>query len=336
MTRLRRVLLVAGVVLGMCAAALAIALTVVNRARSGSRTSSQLRIEVAALQTERNALKARRDELAATDSQFKDLPPTPVKVGIPARLARDLIAKVLTGFADQASIELRNLSALKTGTITKVVTLGEYRLQVNADRVSARLKPGPARVTFGAEGVAIALPVSVTSGSAHATVTLTWDGRNVTGLVCGDMKIARDVTATVIPATYSLAGRLSLQATATQIVITPKIPPLRIHVHFKPSDESWAAVQQILDDKKGVCGFVLDQVDAMGAARDAVDRGFHVTLPLDRIPPMAFPVGIQPGIDVKGRRLDLRVQVGTLAITEDMIWLGGDVSLTPQVAGTAR
>ncbi|MDO8836786.1 MAG: hypothetical protein Q7V01_14390 [Vicinamibacterales bacterium] len=336
MTRPRRALLVAGVVLGMCAAALAIALTVVHRARSGSRTSSQLRAEVAVLQSERNNLQARRDELAARDSQFTDLPQTPVKVGIPTHLARDLITKVLTGFADQASIELRNLSALKTGTITKVVTLGDYRLRVNADRVSARLKPGPARVTFGGDGVAIALPVSVTSGSGHATVRLTWNGRNVAGVVCGDMEIARNVTATVIPATYSLAGRLSLQATATQIVIAPKIPPLRIHVRFKPSDESWAAVQQILDDKRGVCGFVLDRVDVMGAVRDAIGRGFHVTLPLDRIPPMALPVGIQPELDVKGRKLALKVHVGTLAITKDMIWLGVNVAVAPQATGTAR
>ena len=148
MTRRHRVLLVTGIVLGMCAAAL----TMVNRAWSGRRTSSQLRAEVAALQTERNTLKAKRDELAARDSQFQDLPQTPVKVGIPTGLARDLIAKVLTGFADQASIELRNLAVSKTGTITKVVTLGEYRLRVNADRVSARLKPGLPRVAFGVGG----------------------------------------------------------------------------------------------------------------------------------------------------------------------------------------
>ena len=332
MTRRHRVLLVTGIVLGMCAAAL----TMVNRAWSGRRTSSQLRAEVAALQTERNTLKAKRDELAARDSQFQDLPQTPVKVGIPTGLARDLIAKVLTGFADQASIELRNLAVSKTGTITKVVTLGEYRLRVNADRVSARLKPGLPRVAFGGHGVAIALPVSVTSGSGHATVRLTWDGRNVAGALCGDLDIARNVTATVIPATYNLAGRLSLRATATQIVLTPKIPPLRIHVRFKPSDESWAAFQQILDDKKGACGFVLDHVDVMGAVRDAIGRGFHVTLPFDRIRPAALPVGIQPAIDVKGRSLALSVQVGTLTFTKDMIWLGGDVSVTPQVTGTAR
>jgi hypothetical protein len=330
MTRQRRVLLVTGVVLGVCAAVLAITLTVLNRARSGRRTSSELRAEVAALQTERNTLKARRDELAARDNRLKDLPETPIKVGIPTHLARDLITKVLTGFADQASVELRNLAISKSGTIRKIVDLGEYRLRVNANRVSARLKPGSARVTFGGDGVDISVPVSVTSGSGHATVRFTWDGRNVAGVVCGDMDIARNVTATVVPATYSLAGRLSLRATSTQIVLTPKIPPLRIHVRFKPSDESWAAVQQILDDKKGVCGFVLDRVDVMGAVRDVIGRGFHVTLPFNRIRPTALPVGIQPEIGVKGRRLALRVQVGTLAITEDTIWLGGNVSLAPR------
>jgi len=77
-------------------------------------------------------------------------------------------------------------------------------------------------------------------------------------------------------------------------------------------------------------------VDVMGAVRDVVGRGFHVTLPFNRIRPMALPVGIQPAIDVKGRSLALRVQVGTLAFTEDMIWLGGNVSVDPQATGTAR
>jgi len=43
---------------------------------------------------------------------------------------------------------------------------------------------------------------------------------------------------------------------------------------------------------------------------------------------MAVPVGIEPTMDVRGEPVALAIQVGDLAITEDVIWLGARVSVT--------
>jgi hypothetical protein len=96
---------------------------------------------------------------------------------------------------------------------------------------------------------------------------------------------------------------------------------------IEAADESWAAVQKILDEKKGLCGFVLEKVDVMAIVRDLVGRGFGVTLPTDKLKAVAVPVGIEPRMEVRGQTVDLAIKLGGLAITEEMIWLGADLAL---------
>ena len=77
-----------------------------------------------------------------------------------------------------------------------------------------------------------------------------------------------------------------------------------------PSPESWAAVQKILDDKEGVCGFVLDKVDIAGVLEGLIAKGFNVRLPTEKIKPMAVPVGIAPTMNVRGEPVTIEVKVG--------------------------
>ena len=93
------------------------------------------------------------------------MPDTPVRVGVPTALARDLVQRVVAGFVDQVTLDLKNLKAKKSGKVKKVVTLGEYDLKVDIHRVTGKLKTGKPEVTFGGNKVAVALPVTVASGS---------------------------------------------------------------------------------------------------------------------------------------------------------------------------
>ena len=94
-----------------------------------------------------------------------------------------------------------------------------------------------------------------------------------------------------------------------------------------PSEESWAAVRRILDEKDGVCGYVVEKVNVRGIVQKLVDKGFNVRLPTEKIKPMAVPVGIEPTMEVRGQPVALAIQLGDLAITEDVIWLGARVSV---------
>jgi hypothetical protein len=336
MTLSRRVLLVVGVSLGVLAFAAVALFQVVESRRSTRATSAQLRAEVASLEQERDSLRTRRAELMVRDVRMKDMPDTPVRVGVPTGLARSLIEKVLIGFADRISVELRNIKASKTGTVKRVVTLGDFSLNINVDRATARLKPGAPTITFGGDAVAVALPVTVVSGAGRATVHFRWNSSNVGGALCEDMDVTQEVRGTVVEHTYPVDGRLLLTATGTRVMVTPRVPPVTIHVEIEPSDESWAAAQKVLDDKTGVCGFVLDRANVMGDVRTFIDRGFDVRVPLDRIKPVDFPVGVEPDIDVRGRKISLKVNVSRLSIAEPMIWLGVDVAVAPQTKRTRQ
>jgi hypothetical protein len=287
----------------------------------------QIQAEIDALEKERAVLRGRIDELVVNDPRRKSMPKAPVRVGVPTALARDLVEKVARGFVDQVALDLRNLKVRKKGTVRKVVTLGEYELKVDIARAYGRLKTGRPDVRFGGNKVSLALPVAIASGEGRATLGFKWDGKNVSDAVCGDLEVTQEVSGRIKPDTYPVGGSLVLQATAREILATPHFPPTRIKLRIDPSAESWAAVQKILDEQKGTCGYVVDKVDVLGIVRRLIDRGFNVRLPTEKIKPIAVPVGIEPTMSVRGQTVELEIKVSALAITEDVIWLGADLKL---------
>ncbi len=302
--------------------------------RSERKTDEQLRAEIAALEKERAELRARVDALTANDPRLDGMPETSVRLGIPTSLAEDLILRLMTGFVDQVRLELRNLKVHRSGRVRRVVTLGDWDLRVVVNRVSARLKTGRPTVTFGGNRVGVALPVSIVSGTGLATVRFKWDGKNISGAVCGDQDVTRQVTGTVWPDRYPVAGELKLTATAEQILAEPIFPVITLRLRVKPSKASWKAMQKIIDDKTGVCGFVLDKVNLPGVLGRLLARGFKLRLPTERIKPVAIPVGINPSMDVRGQTVALRITVSDLAITTQTIWLGANVTVGGGAAAT--
>jgi hypothetical protein len=297
------------------------------RGRADRKTPEEIRQEIAALEQERDALRARMGELLSRDPRLAGMPDEPLRIGVPTVLAADLIQKVATGFVDQVTLELKNIKVKKRGTVKKVITIGSYDLRVLINQVSGKLETGEPQVRFGGNRVSLDLPVRVASGTGTATIDFKWDGKNVSGAVCGDMDVHQVVTGSVVPADYPVRGALQLSATTDQILASPKFPKVRVNLKVKPSEESWAAVQKLLESKEGICGFVVDKVNIGNILLGLLERGFNVRLPTEKIKPIAVPVGIQPTIDVKGRTVHLALDVGHLQITEHMIWLGANVGV---------
>jgi len=295
--------------------------------REDRTTPAELRQQIDALDKERQALREKLDVLMHGDPLIEGMPTQPVRVGIPTALARELITRVVTGFVDRVTLELKNLNVKKTGTVKKIVSIGQYDLQVRIHRVTGKLRTGTPELTFGGNTVSLALPVTVASGSGRATIHFKWDGKNVSGAVCGDMEVTQEVSGGVKPAEYPVSGGIVLTATTREILASPKFPLIKVNLKVQPSEESWAAVQKILDEKQGVCGYVLEKVNVLKIVQGLIDRGFNVRLPTEKIKPMAIPVGIEPTMQVRGQPVELAIKVGELAITEKMIWLGADVRL---------
>jgi hypothetical protein len=295
--------------------------------REDRQAPEQILAQIQALRKERDALRERMNELMVKDPRLPGMPGSPVRVGVPTTLARDLIQRVVAGFVDQVTLELKNLKVKKKGRVRKVVTLGEYDLNVVIRRVSGKLKTGKPEVTFGGNQVTLAMPVTVASGSGSATLHFKWDGKNVAGATCGDLDVTQEVSGGVRPDTYPVSGGLVLTATAKEILAEPRFPLTKIRLKVNPSAESWAAVDRILGEKEGLCGYVVEKVDVRGIVHRLVDKGFNVRLPTEKIKPMTVPVGIEPTMEVRGQPVALGIELGELAITEQMIWLGADVSV---------
>lgn len=295
--------------------------------RADRKTPDEIRAEIAALEQERSTLRERLGELVAKDPRLAGMPDQPLRIGVPTVLARDLITKVATGFVDQVTLELRNIKVKKRGTVKKVITIGSYELQVRISEVTGKLRTGTPEVHFGGDRVSLKLPVRVASGTGRATINFAWDGKNVAGGVCGDMEVTQDVSGSVKPAEYPVAGALQLSATADQILAAPRFPVTKIKLRVQASDASWAAVHEILDSKEGICGYVVDKVDIPRILLGLLERGFNVRLPTERLKPLAVPVGVQPTLRIKGSEVHLALNVGHLRITEHMIWLGADVAV---------
>jgi hypothetical protein len=300
-------------------------LGVVACARRDAATVEQMQKDIERLQKERDELRGRIGELMVKDARLAGMPDTTVRVGVPTSLAQTLIERVLGGVADQVTLRLGNLHAKKAGTVKKIVTIGTYDLDVHVVDVTGKLRTGQPDLTFGGNHVAVALPVTVASGTGRASVRFKWDGKNVSGAVCGDMDVTRQVTGDVKPMTQTVKGTLALAMAGGQVLATPRFPETRVRLEVDPSKESWASIQALLDEKGGVCGFVLDKVDIPQVIKDNLGKGFQVKLPVDKLKPVAIPVGIEQQVDVGGRSLNLAVAVGGLAITDRSIWLGANV-----------
>jgi hypothetical protein len=169
--------------------------------RDRKAEAEALQAEIAVLTAERDGLRARLSSAVDADSRLTAMPDAPLTVGVPTVLVDHLVTTLITGLTDQTTLELGGLRIARSGSIRRIVPLGDYDLLVRLDRITARLKADAPTLTFGKDQIGVRLPVRVVSGSGTATIDFTWDGRSLGGAVCGDMEVRETVTGAVVPAT---------------------------------------------------------------------------------------------------------------------------------------
>ncbi len=307
---------------------LALAAGLACRCAGTTRPSARtLRAQIAALEKERDQLRQRLDQQMSHDTRLASMPDAPVRISVPTVLIRSFLEALAAGFADDVRLELQDVKAEKKGELKKLVTLGHYDLQVTIEDVAGTLHAGRPELQFSGNQVGLTLPIALDSGEGNATLHLRWDGTGVSDALCGDMEIRQAVSGRVRPQRYLLRGSLVLSATSQQVLASPRFPLTKVRLEIEPSPASWAAVQRILDQKSGVCGFVLDKLDVGGLLRGVLDKGVKVRLPLEKIPSFAVPVTVGSTIDVQGKPVALGVQLAGLVIAEQSLSFGVSVTL---------
>jgi hypothetical protein len=284
--------------------------------------------EIQLLQAEQESLRAIAASRVAEDAVLRELPQGDVVVRVPTSFLRNVIGHVLVDVADDITLNLGGLKAHVVRSVKKVVTIGEFTLDVDIHEVSGKLRLGEPAIDFGGDQVSLSLPITVTEGHGEATVHFVWDGKNVAGATCGDMDITQKVSGSVIPSEYVVSGTLNLETRGSEIVCTPVFPETKLRIRLKPSQGSWDAVNAILAEKGGLCGWVLDKVNVPSLLEGIVqDKGFNVKLPVNRIRPFVLPAGVQDSVAVGGKLFTFDTRTKSLRIDSDAVWYSADVAV---------
>ncbi len=287
--------------------------------------------EIRALEAERDSLRLRSAEIVAADPRIRSVPKGDVVIGIPTSFLRTVIERVFDDVASRATLRLGGIKAHVAKKVKKIVTIGEFVVDVDIHEVIGYLRPGQPTVTFGNNVIGMSLPVEVHKGNGAATIHFVWNGKNVADMACGDLDITQKLTADVVPSRYRIAGRMTLAVEGSKVICRPEFPETRIRVKVKPSKASWAAIDSILAEKHGVCGWVLDKVDVPSLLKGLVEeKGFNVGLPVNKIKPFALPGGVSDTLMVGDRAILVSTKLNTIRIDEDAIWYGADLTVAAQ------
>jgi hypothetical protein len=284
--------------------------------------------EIKALEARQDSLHARSAELVAKDPRIQALPKGDVVLSIPTAFLRNVIQRVFADVASNATLRLGGIKVHVAKSIKKIITIGEFVVDVNVREVIGKLQPGQPGIAFGNDLISLSLPVEVNEGHGDASIHFVWNGKNVADAVCGDMDVSQNVSGSIIPSKYVVAGRLTLDQQGSKVVCTPYFPETKLNIRIKPSKASWAAIDSLLNSKHGTCGWVLDKVDVKSILTGVVqEKGFNVKLPLNKLKPFALPGGVTDTLMVGDRKISIATQRNSVRIDPDAIWYGIGVTL---------
>jgi hypothetical protein len=284
--------------------------------------------EIQQLQTEQTSLRNRAQEMVKQDVRIQNLPKGEVVIAVPTAFLRSVIERLFTDVVSNVTLSLSGIKAHVAKSVKKVVTVGEFVVDVEITQVLGKLKPGQPEIMFGGNKASMSLPVEVIEGHGEAVIHFVWNGKNVAGITCGDMDVTQKVSGNVIPTAYLVSGELSFAIHEKKVIGTLVFPETKLNIRVTPSQESWDAINAILEEKGGVCGWVLDKVNVPNLLENLVqEKGFNVKLPLDKIKPFSLPAGASESVKLGSRVLALDAQTNTIRIDPDAIWYSASVAL---------
>jgi len=284
--------------------------------------------ELQTLRSEQDSLRARAAELVAKDPKIQALPEGDVVIRIPTTFIRGVLEKVVEDVASKVTLRLGGIKAHVQKKIKKVVTIGEFTVDVDIQEIIGKLAPRKPGVTFTGGKIGLSLPVDVNDGYGKASIHFVWDGKNAAGAACGDMDVTQVVTGKVIPAKYVISGTMNLAMKGNQIVCSPYFPETRLNIRVTPSKDSWKAVDSLLATKHGLCGWVVEKVDIPSILKNVVqEKGFNVKLPLSGIKPFVIPAGISDSVTVGERAIVVQVTSNSIRVDPNAILYSASVVL---------
>jgi hypothetical protein len=284
--------------------------------------------ELARLQAEQDSLRARAAELVAADPRLTRIPEGDVVISVPTSFVRTVVVQLFDQVAESVTLRLGGIKAHVAKPVKKIVTLGEFVLDVDIREVVGKLTPGTPNVDFSDDRIGMRLPIALSEGTGTAVLHFVWNGKNVADLTCGDLDITRTLSANVVPANYEVTGSLGLAVLDNRVVCSPRFPPTKLRIRVAPTKKSWQEIDKILEEKHGVCGFVLDKVKVPEILERIVqEKGFNVALPFSKLKPFTVPAGVSDSVEVGSRTLAVETTTKSIRVESDAILYSADATL---------
>jgi hypothetical protein len=305
-------------------------------------TTEMTRQRIEALKVERSKLQDELRSLLPADARLLDAPHGDVLIGLPSTLVESIASEALLGplrnvrltLKDVAKVELAD--EVRTKTFVGMMTLGRYALTVDVQEVNAVMKPKIPKLSFGSNRIAVDLPVSVEAGEVKAKITFKWDGRNLAGVVCGDLSGEHELRASVPPVLVRLRGRFDVEAVGDQLIVKPRIAPIAVAFRVEPPQRTWDFIDELIGSKNAVCEAALRKAEVGRKVKDLVSRSFKVTVPTAWLHETALPASFRDTLDVQGTSAGLAITPTGVSITKTRLWYGANLTIRKQKAREPR
>lgn len=301
-------------------------------------TEEATRQRIEALKAERLKLQDDLRSLLPAEARLNDAPQGDVLIGAPSILVESIVSEALLGPLRNVRLTLRNVAKVeladevRTKTFVGVITLGTYALTVNVLEANAVMKPKTPKLSFGSNRIAVDLPVSVEAGQVKAKLTFKWDGRNLAGVVCGDLSAEHEMQATIPPVLVHLRGRFDVQAREEQLIVKPRIAPIDIAFKVEPPQRTWDFIDKLIASKNAVCEAALRKAEVSRKVKDLISHGFRIAVPMHWLHETALPASFRDTLEVEGASAGLAITPSGVSITKTRIWYGANVTIRKQKA----
>ena len=284
--------------------------------------------EIARLRAEQDSLRQRAADLVKDDPNIQRLPEGDVVISVPTSFVRNVLERVFEDVVSNVTLRVGGIKAHVAKTVKKVVKIGEFTVDVDVHEVVGKIRTHKPDIRFADNQIAMNLPIEISEGTGNASIHFVWDGKNVAGVACGDMDVTQQVSGTVIPARYEVRGTLGLEMRGNEVVSTPRFPETKLRIQVEPSKKTWQAIDSLLAEKGGACGYVLDKVNVPNILRGVVvEKGFNIGLPLAKLKPFIIPAGVRDSVRVKNVIVAIEAKTNSIRIDPDAILYSASVEL---------
>lgn len=305
-------------------------------------TVEEARHRIEALKRERTKLQEELRSALSDDAKLIDAPQGDILIGLPTSLVREIVSEALTGPLKNVRLLLKDVvkvqrkDVIKAKTFLGMMTLGHYELTVYVQEVHASMKPKTPTLTFGANRIAIDLPVSVESGDVKASLIFKWDGRKLAGAVCGDLTSEHDLRAKVPPLMARLRGRFEVRARGEQLVVNPVMEPIQLAFQVEPQQRTWDFIDNLIESRNAVCEAALRKAAVGQKVKDLVAQGFKTKVPTTWLRPMSLLASFRDTVEVNGQSAGFAITPSGVSVTKDRIWYGARLAVRKEAAPLPR